>query len=242
MPVRRFRRVRIHLIRSLVTSTCVTTDSSRSGTGSEKRQPHDETIVLLDPDFVYLRSIETGVQPGHPCAQMTGYIDPLYYPTLIERHCRRPDAIQPIGWPVIIHRTDLAALTPLWIAKTEAIRNDEVVRADAGWITDMWGYVFAAAELGISHELDYLAATQMDQRDDTPFIHYCYESESPSGTWRWEKRWYEPAGRIPEPPDDVPLASRALIEIVNEWLDSRASPEADEALDLRQVRTVPVPA
>jgi hypothetical protein len=202
----------------------------------------DETILLVDPDFVFLNPVSHGVQQGHPIAHPTGYVDPKRHAVLVERHCRRPDDVQSLGWPVIIHRSDLTTITPLWIAKTEAIRNDPVVRDDAGWITDMWGYVFAAAELGMVHQTEYLAATQMDRRDDTPFIHYCYESQSASGTWRWEKRWYEPADPIPDPPDDVPLASQALIALLNEWLIKRAAADPSDHLAPGYERALTVPA
>ena len=45
-------------------------------------------------------------------------------------------------------------LIPLWIDKTEDIRNDPTSREllGGGWIADMWGYTIAAAEMGLRHK------------------------------------------------------------------------------------------
>jgi hypothetical protein len=45
-------------------------------------------------------------------------------------------------------------LIPLWIDKTEDIRNDPTSREllGEGWIADMWGYTSAAAEMWLRHK------------------------------------------------------------------------------------------
>ena len=53
-------------------------------------------------------------------------------------------------------------VVPLWIEKTEDIRNDpkSLELLGGGWIADMWGYTCAAAELGLRHKLRALARSQ----------------------------------------------------------------------------------
>jgi hypothetical protein len=182
----------------------------------------EETILLVDPDFVFVQPVTSVVEPGYPIAQQILYLDVHKYATIVQRHCRVPDEVQSIGLPILINRIDLEVLTPLWVAKTEAIRNDAVVREDAGWLAEMWGYVFAAAEFGIRHEIEDMAAFQIDARVDLPFIHYCYTSESRNRDWRWDKRGFKPGTPVTEPPDDVPPSSQLLISLLNEWLDDRA--------------------
>ena len=82
----------------------------------------------------------------------------------------------------------------------------------------MWGYAFAAAEIGLKHDLRYLACTQMENRADLPLIHYCYSSSDAEGRWTWDKRSYRPWERVPDPPDEVPLASKVLIALLSEWV------------------------
>jgi hypothetical protein len=202
----------------------------------------DETILLTDPDFVFLRRVSTTVEPGYPIAQRMLYLDVHKHSTIVQRHCRVPDEVQSIGFPILIHRIDLEILTPLWVAKTEAIRNDSVVREEAGWLAEMWGYVFAAAEFGIRHEAQDMAASQMDARVDLPFIHYCHSSESRNGDWRWDKRGFEPGAPVPDPPDDVPLTSQLLIALLNEWLAARAQIGPDGEYVLGRDRSLAVRA
>ncbi len=183
----------------------------------------DETILLVDPDFVFLQPVSMFVRPGKPIAQRISYMNTKKFAQLLERHCQAPEEVQSLGFPVLIHRYDLERLVPLWVEKTEAIRNHPVDREDAGWLAEMWGYVTAAADLGLCHQLQHLAAFQMDICVEIPFIHYCYESQSSMADWRWDKRGYEPGELFPLPPCDVAQASKVLIEQLNMWLADRST-------------------
>lgn len=54
-----------------------------------------------------------------------------------------------------MHIDDLRALAPLWLSKTEEVREDRThwgtnITGDiygAGWISEMYGYSFGAAEV-----------------------------------------------------------------------------------------------
>jgi len=117
----------------------------------------------------------------------------------------------------LIHHEDLAALAPLWLQKTEEIRSDPRGRELAGWIADMWGYAFAAAEMGLRHGLQELAQGQMENRVDHPLVHYSYSSSDARGRWMWDKRTYRPWEPVPDRPIETPLATVALFDILNEW-------------------------
>lgn len=81
----------------------------------------------------------------------------------------------------------------------------------------MWGYDCAAAELGLRHVVTEFALFQGDDRLDQALIHYCYDSRSRDGTWRWSKRTYTPWEPVPPPPACTPAASVELIRLVNEY-------------------------
>ncbi len=179
--------------------------------------PLGDTVLLLDPDCVFVAPVTLTAEPGRPVAQPVGYMNPTDNAELVRRHCRRPALVQALGIPTLIHRDDLAVLAPLWLAKTEAIRNDEIARELAGWTAEMWGYACAAAELGLQHQLRELAAFSTEDRDDLPLVHYCWESVGASGRWRWYKRGYRPWEPVADPPDDLPRASAALLGLLNEW-------------------------
>jgi hypothetical protein len=184
--------------------------------------PAEEVILLVEPDCAFLGPL-TGelVRRGHPVSHPIGYMDPLPKTELLQRHCSRPELVEPAGIPtVLIHRDDLMELIPLWIEKTEDIRNDPTSRKllDGGWISDMWGYTIAAAEMGLRHELRELARIQGEDQADLPIIHYCYASSYAEHGWHWDKRTYRPWERVPDPPGEVPLVDKTLVGLLNEWV------------------------
>ena len=109
-------------------------------------------------------------------------------------------------------------LIPLWIEKTEDVRNGPTSREllGGGWIADMWGYTIAAAEMGLRHKLRELARVQGEDQADLPIVHYCYASSCGEYGWQWDKRNYRPWERVPDPPSEVPSVDKALIGLLNE--------------------------
>ena len=129
--------------------------------------------------------------------------------------------MQGVGIPTLVHRDDLAALAPLWLAKTEMIRKDPAFRDHIGWIAEMWAYCMAAAELGLEHAERDLACFATEDRDDVPLVHYCFDLRDGEGGWAWGKRTYQPWTRVPDPPADVPRSGQALIRVLNAFVDQQ---------------------
>jgi peptidyl serine alpha-galactosyltransferase len=193
------------------------------GAWLRKNPPAEEVILLLEPDCVFLAPLLPAepVSRGHPVSHPIGYMDPVPKAELLQKHCSRPELVDAAGIPtVLIHRDDLMELVPLWIEKTENIRNDpkSLELIDGGWIADMWGYTCAAAEIGLRHKLRPLARSQGEDQADLPIIHYCYDSSYAEHDWHWDKRTYRPWERVPDPPDEVPSVDKALIGLLNEWV------------------------
>jgi hypothetical protein len=187
-----------------------------------ERPPAEEVILLVEPDCVFLGSL-TGklVSRGYPMSHPIGYMDPLTQAELVQKHCSRPELVDAAGIPtLLIHRDDLMDVVPLWIEKTEHIRNDpkSLELIEGGWIADMWGYTCAAAELGLRHKMRELARVQGEDQADLPIVHYCYASSCAQYGWHWDKRNYRPWERVPDPPSEVPSVDNALISLLNEWV------------------------
>jgi hypothetical protein len=182
--------------------------------------PSEDTVLILDPDCVFLEPLTGSVSRGHPVAQLYSYLDPKGEDQveLAEKHCQNPELVDGVGIPILIHRDDLVALAPLWLKKTEEIRRDRRSRELAGWIAEMWAYVFAAAELGLNHTARELTRVTTEDAADLPIIHYCYGASDAEGNWRWDKWNYRPWERTSDPPHEVPLASKVLIGVLNEWV------------------------
>ena len=206
----------------------------------QEAPPEEETILLVDPDCIFLDVLEGRAERGRPAAQPIFYMNlrerPASAPppagrepilerdwslvdTLLTTYCERPERVQGVGIPTLIHRDDLAALAPLWLAKTEMIRADLTLRDDIGWIAEMWAYCMAAADLGLEHDERNLACFVTEERDDLPLIHYCFDLGDGDGGWTWGKRSYEPWTRVPDPPADVPRSGRALIDVLNAFVE-----------------------
>jgi hypothetical protein len=167
-----------------------------------------------------------GRNPVRPPAALDGpqaVMDWPVFETLVRRHCARPDLVQGVGIPTLIHRDDLAAISIKWLHKTEDIRQDRELREKVGWIAEMWGYCIAAAEAGLVHELRDLGCFATEDRDDLPIVHYCYDPRHPAGSWSWAKRTYRPWARVPEPPAGTPRAAVALARTINALVETKTA-------------------
>jgi hydroxyproline O-arabinosyltransferase len=182
--------------------------------------PTEAAVLILDPDCIFSKPLVGSVSRGHPIAQPMSYLDPKHDHNLelVEKHCANPELVDGVGIPILIHRDDLAAVVPLWLKKTEEIRDNPKSRELAGWVAEMWAYAFATADLGLRHTTRELARVSTEDRADLPIVHYCYSLSDAEGHWAWDKRGYRPWERVSDPPDNIPLASKALISLLNEWI------------------------
>jgi hypothetical protein len=74
---------------------------------------------------------------------------------LAQLHTQHLEACDKVGGVIIIHIDDLRALAPLWLFKTQEVQADTEhwetkITGDTygkGWISEMYGYSFGAAEV-----------------------------------------------------------------------------------------------
>lgn len=74
---------------------------------------------------------------------------------LAKLHTSHPDACDKVGGVIIMHIDDLQQFAILWLHKTEEVRADKAHYAtnitgdiyESGWISEMYGYSFGAAEV-----------------------------------------------------------------------------------------------
>src|SRR4029453_12591051 len=98
-----------------------------------------------------------------------------------------------VGIPLLIHRSDLAAVAPIWLEKTLAILEDRVVRESAGRLAEMWGYVFACADLGLRHTARDMQVMNQDDLLERPLLHYALPIKPGRfHGWGWNKQAYRP--------------------------------------------------
>ncbi|KAG6790026.1 hypothetical protein POTOM_006169 [Populus tomentosa] len=120
-------------------------------------------VVVLDADMIIRGPIipwELGAEKGRPVAAYYGYLvgcDNI----LAKLHTKHPELCDKVGGLLAMHIDDLRALAPLWLSKTEEVREDRThwgtnFTGDiygTGWISEMYGYSFGAAEVGLRHKI-----------------------------------------------------------------------------------------
>ncbi len=122
--------------------------------------------MIVDPDCMFVKKMEIMVEEGSPVAQQAFYnfdFSKDDVPMQVaRRYCKGCTFLDPIAVPVIIHRRDIEKIAPRWLEKTHEIRRDRDTWPSAwtntsesnvglAWTAEMFGYVFAASELGIRH-------------------------------------------------------------------------------------------
>ncbi|GFP84967.1 hypothetical protein PHJA_000640500 [Phtheirospermum japonicum] len=120
-------------------------------------------VVILDADMIIRGPIipwELGAEKGKPVAAYYGY---LVGCDNVLAKCTRStlNCVTRWGGLLAMHIDDLRALAPKWLSKTEEVREDRDHWATnytgdiygTGWISEMYGYSFGAAEVGLRHKI-----------------------------------------------------------------------------------------
>jgi len=195
-------------------------------------------IIVLDADMIFRAPMTVdllGVRRGAPVSALYTYL----IGTLPENHmgvkARVPNVerTQQVGGFTVMHREDMRTLAPRWLHWTEEVRNDPDSWANTGdiyndngkygppWISEMYGYVFAAAEVGIEFQVhdDFMLYPGYMPPVDERFpvvVHYGLTFNVLD--YAFSKHWYHgftvgcPDQELfQRPPDPSQLRSRGMI-------------------------------
>ncbi|CAI8594044.1 unnamed protein product [Vicia faba] len=121
-------------------------------------------VLILDADMIIRGPIlpwELGAEKGKPVAAYYGYLKGCDN-ILAKLHTKNPELCDKVGGLLAYHISDLRKFAPLWLSKTEEVREDKEhwatnITGDIygkGWISEMYGYSFGAAEIGLRHKIN----------------------------------------------------------------------------------------
>ncbi|MFN0264529.1 PqqD family protein [Tepidamorphus sp. 3E244] len=197
------------------------------------------TVLLLDPDCVFRRPVTRRVSPGAPIGQnwvdlsvgMASAESPFGLGErfgFLNDHCAATDSrIDPVMIPKLIHTSDLRRIAARWLELCAVVRDN--LRSGDGnkvWESDMYAYLAACAEYGLHHEQATLGiCPNWDPvlAPDAPLIHYCQEIFDTDGGSIFAKGRYEPWTRLDASQPAAREDGRDLVEIINAFIDDRAS-------------------
>ncbi len=203
--------------------------------------PADETVLIVDTDSVFHGKVyDPGpIQDGEAYSEEHAYmrVDCPENKTVIDRHCKWESrgSVQPVGIYILINRGSLAQLARLWLQKTIEIASDPICRevlGGTGWLSEMWGYSIAAAELGIHHHVKRFSQVTGSNCMQYPITHYCFPllveqdqlwSPDTQRPILWSKWNYIPWSDPPDP-KGATLEGQALLERLWELVDSKRVP------------------
>ncbi|XP_022154175.1 peptidyl serine alpha-galactosyltransferase [Momordica charantia] len=210
-----------------------------------KEAENVDWVVILDADMIIRGPIipwELGAEKGRPVAAYYGYLvgcDNI----LAKLHTKHPELCDKVGGLLAMHIDDLRVFAPMWLSKTEEVREDRDhwatnITGDIygkGWISEMYGYSFGAAEVGLRHKINdnlMIYPGYIPRPDIEPILLH-YGLPFSVGNWSFSKLNHHEDGIVydcnrlfPEPPypreiqqmESDPNKKRALlinIECIN---------------------------
>lgn len=191
----------------------------------EQTSTDAEYILVLDTDMVFANNFSLDmfdVGKGKAASARHEYLFGLRKSVHmnIKQILQHPDDAEMVGGYYLMHKDDLRKVAPLWYNYSAIIRaepgnwpvegsSDKTHAKDPPWISEMYGYSFACAELGIHHDVPPRAILYPGYAaffDPWPvFIHYALLNSVED--YAFDKHWYHkyqmldcPGKLFPEPP------------------------------------------
>ena len=139
----------------------------------EHAKPTAEYVIILDADMVIRNPMTAelvGAERGRPVSAHYGYLVGIFKENYmkVKERVKNVEKAQQVGGFSVMHIEDLKKVAPLWLKWTEEVRADPDSWGNTGdifnangkagppWIAEMYGYVFACAEVGLDFKVSAL--------------------------------------------------------------------------------------
>ncbi|KAG0475280.1 hypothetical protein HPP92_014966 [Vanilla planifolia] len=214
-----------------------------------------EFIVILDADMILRGPItpwEYGAERGQPVSTPYEYLIGCDN-ELAKIHTRNPGACDKVGGVIIMHVEDLRKFALLWLHKTEEVRADKAHYAtnftgdiySSGWISEMYGYSFGAAELNLRHIIrrDILIYPGYIPEPGVNYKVFHYGLRFFVGNWSFDKADWRGTDMVntcwkkfPEPPTPSSLSRAVENALQRDLLSIECAEALNKALQLHHER------
>ncbi|KAL2523256.1 hypothetical protein Fot_27179 [Forsythia ovata] len=214
-----------------------------------------EYIVILEADMIMRGPItpwEFNAAPSRPVSTPYEYLIGCDN-ELAKIHTHNPDSCNKVGGVIIMHISDLRRLALLWLHKTEELRADRAhwsrnITGDAyesGWISEMYGYSFGAAELNLRHVIsnEILIYPGYVPVPGVKYRVFHYGLEFRVGNWSFDKaRWRRVDlvnkcwAKFLDPPDPSTLDQSDEGALQRDLLSIECANKLNEALHIHHER------
>ncbi|KAK1270019.1 hypothetical protein QJS04_geneDACA014047 [Acorus gramineus] len=219
-----------------------------------------EFIVILDADMILRGPItpwEYGAERGRPVSTPYDYLIGCDN-ELAKIHTRHPEACDKVGGVIIMHIDDLRKFALLWLHKSVEVRADKAHYAtnftgdiySSGWISEMYGYSFGAAELNLRHVIrkDILIYPGYVPEPGIEYKVFHYGLRFSVGNWSFDKADWRNTdvvnkcwAKFPDPPDPSTITSTDVNILHRDRLSIECMTTLNTALHLHhQKRACPL--
>ncbi|KAM7266959.1 hypothetical protein ACFE04_009125 [Oxalis oulophora] len=208
-------------------------------------------IVILDADMILRGPItpwEFKAARGRPVSTPYDYLIGCDN-ELAKLHTLHPEACDKVGGVIIMHIDDLRKFAMLWLHKSEEVRADKEHYATnitgdvyaSGWISEMYGYSFGAAELNLRHLIspEILIYPGYIPDRSVKYRVFHYGLEFTVGNWSFDKaKWRDTDivnkcwAKFPDPPDPSTLDRSDENALQRDLLSIECGKTLNEALFL----------
>ena len=174
---------------------------------------HEEYVLFIDADMIFARRFDISfARPGVVVSERVPYM--ANTTANLARAFLNSDVAArtaPVGWYHVFHREDLLRVAPLWLEYCGQIRSEPhrywridgngtdiatgdiyVKRGRPPWISEMHGYAFGAAVLGLEHHITEGAVLYPSfvspTADRLPYLlHYGLPMSFANDNYEWHK-------------------------------------------------------
>ena len=136
----------------------------------EHAKPTADYVIILDADMIIRHPMTAElveVEVGRPVSAYYGYLIGVFKENYmkVKERVKNVEKAQQVGGFSVMALEDLKKVAPLWLKWTEEVRQDPESWGNTGdiynsngkagppWIAEMYGYVFACAEVGLNFKV-----------------------------------------------------------------------------------------